>query len=72
MASNSISTINKLKSFAVSPCSSQDFEVSTQNSETVSTPVSISFFNEYFKNFSPNYPNCSSDLHIYNFIQGKS
>ena len=41
MASNSISTLEKLKSFAASPCSSQDFEVISQHDEESAELVSI-------------------------------
>ena len=41
MASNSISTLEKLKSFAASPCSSQDFEVTSQHDDESAEFVSI-------------------------------
>ena len=41
MASNSSSTLEKLKSFVASPCSSQDFEVERLPNEESTELVSI-------------------------------
>ena len=41
MASNSSSTLEKLKSFIASPCSSQDFEVESLQNEESAELVSI-------------------------------
>ena len=46
MASNSSSTLEKLKSFIASPCSSQDFEVDSLQNEESAELVST-----YIRNF---------------------
>ena len=45
MASNSSSTLEKLKSFIASPCSSQDFEVESLQNEESAELVSIIIIN---------------------------